>query len=130
METVRIDIDQLAQYIQWKMNEEDMSLREVAAAAGVSAATLSRILRKGGKRPQPDVDTLGKLVRWAEVPIEKIVEPSARSSGSARSNRETLEVIQAHLRADRNLSAEAAQAIANVVKVAYAQFAKGRRGRR
>ncbi len=128
VETVHIDIDQLADYVQWKMNEEDLSLREAAKKAKVSPATLSRILQKGKKRPRPDVETLAKVIRWVDVPIEKIIETSTGRSAQNKTGRSTLEEIQVHLRADKNLSAEAARAIAEMVKVAYVQFAKQRRG--
>lgn len=128
METVHIDIDQLAKYIQWKMAEEDLSLRQAAHKAKVSPATLSRILKKGKKHPQPDVDTLARIVRWVNVPIEKIIETPSGNRAENQTSGNTLEAIQVHLRADKNLSAEAARAIADMVKVAYAQFAKPRRG--
>jgi transcriptional regulator with XRE-family HTH domain len=124
LETVHIDIDQLADYVQWKMDEEDLSLRQAARKAQVSPATLSRILQKGKKRPRPDVETLARLVRWVEVPIEKIIEARPETRPARIPPKSTVETIQVHLRADKNLSADAARAIAEMVKVAYAQFAK------
>jgi len=129
VETVHIDTDQLAKYIQWKMGEQDLSLRQAAHKAKVSPATLSRILKKGKKRPQPDVDTLARIVRWVNVPIEKIIETASGNRAEGQTGGNTLEAIQVHLRADKNLSAEAAHAIAELVKVAYAQFANPRRGK-
>jgi len=130
LETVRTDIDQLADYIQWKMDEEDLSLREAAQEAKVSAPTLSRILQKGKKRPRPDVETIAKVIRWVGVPIEKIISTSLDRTIPESPKKNTLEAIQVHLRADKNLSAEAARAIAEMVKVAYAQCARPRRGRK
>lgn len=124
METIRIDMDQLAHYIQWKMDQEKLSLRDAAQKAKVSAATLSRILKKGKDRPQPDVDTLVKLMRWVDVPPEKIVDPGQTRKQVANSEKSTPEAIEVHLRADKNLSAEAAEAIAKMVRVAYAEFSK------
>ena len=129
METVQVDMDQLAKYIHWKMDQEDMSLREAAKDADVSAATLSRILRKSTGRPRPDVDTLLKLIRWAEIPIDKIVEAPKHAGSGEKGKRDTVEEISVHLRADKNLTAEAARAIAEMVKVAYAQFTSKKRGR-
>ena len=128
MQPVRIDIDQLADYIQWKMDEEDLSIRTAAHHSKVSPSTLSRILQKGKKRPRPDVDTLTKLIRWVDIPIEKIIETQADQKSEKKTTKNTIEEIQVHLRADKNLSPEAAQAIAHIVKVAYAQFARRRRG--
>lgn len=124
METVRIDMDQLAHYIQWKMDQEKLSLRDAALKAKVSAATLSRILKKGKDRPQPDVETLVKLMRWVDVPPEKIVDPGQTRKEAANSGKSTPEAIEVHLRADKNLSAEAAEAIGKMVRVAYAEFSK------
>jgi len=127
LETARINLDQLAEHIQWKMEQEHLSLREAAAAAHVSPATLSRILRKGKKRPQPDTGTLVHVLNWVRVPIERIVESPVLST-KVSSNDKTLEVIEVHLRADRNLSPDAARVITQMVRAAYRQFAKPRRG--
>ena len=129
MENIRIDIDQLAYFVHWKMQQENLSLRDAAHDARVSAATLSRLLRKGRNRPRPDVDTLIKLVRWAGVPLEKIVEAHSGGRLSSVPGRSTPEAIEVHLRADKNLSAEAAEAIGKMVRVAYAQFAKSAKER-
>lgn len=123
METVQIDIDQLAHYVQWKMDQEGLSLRQAARKAKVSAATMSRILKKGRSRPRPDVDTLVRVLRWVDVPIDKIVETQQSPSRIAIALKSTPEAIEVHLRADKNLTAEAAEAIAKMVRVAYAQFA-------
>ncbi len=127
METARIDLDQLAEHIQWKMEQENLSLREAAAAAHVSPATMSRILRKGKKRPQPDTGTIVHILNWVRVPIEKIIG-SPIPSKNTRPNDKTLEVIEVHLRADKNLSPDAAKVITQMVRAAYKQFTKQRRG--
>jgi transcriptional regulator with XRE-family HTH domain len=123
VETVQIDIDQLAHFVHWKMDQEKLSLREAARKARVSAATMSRILRKGN-RPRPDVDTLVKIVHWVDVPIERIVDTKRGSTRSNPPQTNTPEAIEVHLRADKNLTPEAAEAIAKMVRVAYAQFVK------
>jgi len=128
VETVQIDIDQLAHFVQWKMDQEKLSLREAARKAKVSAATMSRILRKGRNRPRPDVDTLVKIVHWVDVPIDRIVETKKSSTRSNTAQTNTPEAIEVHLRADKNLTAEAAEAIAKMVRVAYAQFVKTQPG--
>ncbi len=128
METARIDLDQLAEHIQWKMEQENLSLRETAAAAHVSPATMSRILRTGKKRPQPDTGTLVHILNWVKVPIEKIIGSPIPSKNTRPNDKKTLEVIEVHLRADKNLSPDAAKVITQMVRVAYKQFAKQRRG--
>jgi len=130
LENVQIDIAQLAEYVDWKMRQERLSLREAAEKAGVSAPTLSRIRQKRRNGPRPDVDTLVKVIRWVGVPIDKIVGVSAAENSFPSPRRNTMEEIEVHLRADKNLSAEAAEAIARMVRVAYAQFASKPRSRR
>jgi hypothetical protein len=49
------------------------------------------------------------------------------SRGHNKTERSTLEAIEVHLRADKNLSAQAAEAIAKMVRVAYGEFASQRR---
>lgn len=129
MENVHIDMDQLAQFLKWKIEKEDLSLREAARKAKVSAPTLSRILKRGKKRPRPDVETLVNLIRWVNVPIEKVIEGTTPGRSRRRARRYTPEKIEVHLRADKNLTAEAARAIADMVKVAYEQFTRQRRER-
>lgn len=128
MERVQIDIDQLAHFVQWKMDQEKLSLREAARKARVSAATMSRILRKTKNRPRPDVDTLVKIVHWVDIPIERIVETRKSPARTNTPQPNTPEAIEVHLRADKNLTPEAAEAIAKMVRVAYAQFVKPQHG--
>ena len=127
MEEGHIDIGQLAKYIQWKMDEGDLSLRDAAREARVSASTLSRILQKKKSRPSPDMETLTKIIHWVDIPMDKIMGTSIGRHAERKENRDTLEEIRVHLRADKNLSPEAARAIAHMIKVAYKQFAKTRR---
>ena len=74
------------------------------------------------------MDTPTKLIQWAEVPMGKIIEQAVGQKAEKENTGSTLEQIQVHLRADKNLSSEAAQAIPQMVKAAYKQFAKQRRG--
>jgi transcriptional regulator with XRE-family HTH domain len=127
VETARIDLDQLAEHILWKMEQEGLSLREAATASRISPATMSRILRKGKKRPQPDTGTLVQILNWVKVPIERIIEPPVPPK-KTRSDAKTLEVIEVHLRADKNLSPAAAKVITQMVRAAYKQFSKHPRG--
>jgi transcriptional regulator with XRE-family HTH domain len=124
VEPVRIDVDQLAEYIQWKIDEGELSLRGAARQAQVSVSTLSRILRKRKNHLQPDMETLAKIIRWVGVPMEKIMETAIGRHEDRKAAKDTLEEIRVHLRADRNLSPEAARAIAHLVQVAYKQFAR------
>src|SRR5438309_6870165 len=80
-----------------------MSWKEVAAASGVSASTLTRMAQ--GKRP--DVDSLAALAAWSGLETDRFV----RSASGSRSEPEPLALISAQLRNDRQLSPEAATAL-------------------
>ena len=81
-------------------------LREVAKEIETSPATLSRI--EGGKLP--DLTTFTKLCRWLEVDASEILGVTQRQDTLP-----SLNVATAHLKANRELSAETASALANVI---------------
>jgi transcriptional regulator with XRE-family HTH domain len=91
-----------------------ISLRAAAADAGVSAATLSRVERGDY---MPERDNLFRLLRWVGAPAaapEKQEQAEPHPPGAA-----TMEAIELHLRADKDLSAEDADALAQMVRLAY-----------
>jgi transcriptional regulator with XRE-family HTH domain len=87
-----------------------MNWKEVAAASGVSASTLTRMAQ--GKRP--DVDSLAALVAWSGLDADQFVR-----SATERPEPEPLAMISTYLRSDRHLSPEAARALDEVVKATY-----------
>src|SRR5438552_9577782 len=95
----------------------DLNWREVAAGAGVSASTLTRMAQ--GRRP--DVDGLAALCAWSGLKADDFV----RAKEGARGTPETLAMISTHLRADPHLSAEGADMLDAVIKVAYERMKKG-----
>ncbi|MCA1494770.1 helix-turn-helix transcriptional regulator [Ensifer sp. NBAIM29] len=95
---------------------KDLTWKAVAEKAKVSASTLTRIAQ--GKRP--DVDTLAALCKWSGLSADDFIDYDARE----RRRPEPLAEIVAHLRADKNLKPEGAQAIEVMLKAAYAQFRK------
>lgn len=98
-----LDAVRIARKLNWK---------QVAAEAGVSPSTLTRLAQ--GRRP--DVDSLAALVPWAGLDANAFVARAARESVD---DEEGLALISTYLRADRNLSPQAADAIDRVVKAAY-----------
>jgi transcriptional regulator with XRE-family HTH domain len=114
---------ELGRAIQRKRQEQGLSLRDVADETGVSASTLSRIENGTGK---PDADNIARLTGWLNVPMERIMG-GRQADGEAAAvvyfpQESTPEIVEAHLRADRNLSPETAQALSELFRVAYAQF--------
>lgn len=116
---------ELGRAIRRKREEMGLSLRDVADETDVSASTLSRIENGTGK---PDADNIARLTAWLDVPMERVM--------SARKAEEEVkpvvyfphepmpEIIEAHLRADKNLTEETAKALSEMFRVAYTQFSK------
>jgi transcriptional regulator with XRE-family HTH domain len=115
---------ELGRSIRRKREELGMSLRDVADKTGVSASTLSRIENGTGK---PDADNIARLTGWLNVPVERIMSGRDQDEGAERAvvyfpQESTPEIVEAHLRADRNLSPETAKALSELFRVAYSQF--------
>src|SRR3712207_1526245 len=115
---------ELGRAIRRKREEQGLSLRDVADETGVSASTLSRIENGTGK---PDADNIARLTAWLNVPVERIMSGRTAEGGEASPvvyfpQESTPEIVEAHLRADRNLSPETAKALSELFRVAYQQF--------
>ena len=114
---------ELGRAIRRKREEQRLSLRDVADETGVSASTLSRIENGTGK---PDADNIARLTGWLEVPIERVMSGQPEGDESKAvvyfPQEPTPSIVEAHLRADRNLTPETAQALSELFRVAYAQF--------
>ena len=96
-----LDATRQARRLTWK---------QVAAESGVSASTLTRMAK--GRRP--NLDGLAALASWAALSTDDFVRSEAKPEGP-----EPLAMISTFLRADRNLTPEAAAALDQVVKVTY-----------
>jgi transcriptional regulator with XRE-family HTH domain len=92
---------------------QDLSLRAVADATGISAATLSRFESRKGN---PDIETLSKLIDWLELDRGDVF------GASAAAPRDTPEAVEVHLRADPKLDPKTAQALAEGFRIMYEHF--------
>lgn len=92
-----------------------LNWKQVAEQAGISASTLTRMAQ--GKRP--DVDGLAALSAWSGLQADDFVRTS---SSEPKPEPETLAMISTYLRADRNLSPQAAQALESIISTSYDQF--------
>src|SRR3954468_15847515 len=79
-----------------------LSLRDLSDEIGVSFNTLSRVERGH----VPDLENYRRIAMWLDIPTESFLEPASS----------TPEVITRHLRADKSLSADAAESIASIVQ--------------
>jgi len=115
---------ELGRAIRRKREGEGLSLRDVADQTGVSASTLSRIENGTGK---PDADNIARLTAWLDVPMERIMSGRQHDGEDVQPvvfypHESMPEIIEAHLRADRNLTPETAKALSEMFRVAYNQF--------
>ncbi|MGH9971575.1 MAG: helix-turn-helix domain-containing protein [Pyrinomonadaceae bacterium] len=121
-----VNTEELGRAVRRKRDELSFSLRDVADETGVSASTLSRIENGTGK---PDADNIARLTAWLDVPMERILGSHSSEGEEERAvvyyPRESMpEIVEAHLRADRNLTSETAAALSELFRVAYAQFSR------
>jgi len=118
-----LNIVELGEYVKRKRQEEKLSLRQVATNISVSASTLSRIENGIGV---PDSATLARLAAWLGMPLERLMRGSLIETGEVAAEayvEPTPSIVEAHLRADRNLKPDMAKALAELFRVAYTQFA-------
>ncbi len=114
---------ELGRAIRRKREELGLSLRDVADETGVSASTLSRIENGTGK---PDADNIARLTGWLNMPMERVMGNKPAGGDSTPvvyfPQEATPDIVEAHLRADRNLTPETAKALSELFRVAYTQF--------
>jgi len=124
MRKTGVNTAELGGAVRRRREERCLSLRDVADQTGVSASTLSRIENGTGK---PDADNIARLAAWLDMPIERVMHHSHRGTSDPKPvvyypHESTPEIIEAHLRADRQLTPETAKALSELFRVAYAQF--------
>lgn len=121
-----IDTVELGRAIKRHREELDLSLRDVADLTGVSASTISRIENGTGR---PDADNIARLTQWLDMPVDRLMRGNDESVEPViyYPHEATPEIVEAHLRADRKLSPETAEALSELFRVAYQQFSKPRK---
>lgn len=119
-----IDTVELGKAIKRHRESLRLSLRDVGNLTGVSASTLSRIENGTGR---PDADNIARLTQWLNVPVDRVMRKSDSETVEPvvyYPQEATPDIVEAHLRADRQLSPETAEALAELFRVAYQQFSK------
>ncbi len=101
---VTLSIQELGAALRARRSEEDLSLKEVEEIINVSAATLSRIERGH----TPDTAVIGKLAEWLGVNVTTAGEQAS----TIRTDADLKNQIAVHLRANKRLSPDVANAIA------------------
>ena len=115
-----LDPAQLATRVRAKRQAQNLSLRAAGRKLGMSAATLSRV--ESGNH-LPERDHLLRLADWAGVPLDADSQRQ-RNQLVHGDDASTVEAVELHLRADKNLAPEDAEMLVQLVKTAYDQMSK------
>jgi transcriptional regulator with XRE-family HTH domain len=107
-----LDSERLSRRLTWK---------DVSAASGVSASTLTRLSQ--GKRP--DVDSLAALTAWLKMSADRFMGQRTAAFGSAS----PLTQISSILRDDPDLNEEAITALDEMIKATYARLRSSKSGK-
>ncbi|MBX7060762.1 MAG: helix-turn-helix transcriptional regulator [Acidobacteria bacterium] len=121
-----IDTNELGKAIRRRRQELKLSLRDVGDVTQVSASTLSRIESGKGR---PDAENIARITQWLDMPVDRVMKKQAGADVEPvvyYPHESTPEIVSAHLRADKNLSAETADALSELFRVAYSQFSGGK----
>jgi transcriptional regulator with XRE-family HTH domain len=119
-----IKMRELGEHIRRRRVADGLSLRDAARQVGVGASTLWRLENGQGL---PDSATLARLAQWSNVPLERFMDvplPQKSRSVAYYPSESTPDIVEAHLRADRNLSPQTAKALAELFRVAYHEFTR------
>ena len=118
-----LDPAQLATRVRAKRDAEGLSLRAAARELGMSAATLSRV--ESGDH-LPERDHLLRLAGWAGISLGTSGR-GRRSDDVHGHDASTVEAVELHLRADRDLDPEDAETLVQLVRTAYDRMSNRRR---
>ncbi len=120
MVTETIDVRKLA--VEIRKKRENKGLRETAQAiGGISASTLSRV--EAGR--VPDLASFLRLCQWLGIPADEFTGGTTGASPPSRTT-STPEVIEAHLRADRELPPKTVQALSAAFRALYDAAKRGK----
>lgn len=118
-----VDAAELAARVRAKRKAEKLSLRAAAKALGMSAATISRV--ESGEH-LPERDHLLRLADWAGVPLGP-ADRRQRNQLVHGDDASTVEAVELHLRADKDLDRDDAEILVQLMRTAYDQMTKRRK---
>ncbi len=116
MNNQKLDLSDLGKLVATERRKRGMSIRETARAVEIPFNTLARV----EKGHVPDLPKFKRLVEWCGADINQFFELREKTTA-------TPDLIAGHLQADQNLSSEAADKIAGLVKDLYEALAQPRR---
>lgn len=119
MSSPTVNVPALYEALDAKRQAQRLSWRGLAQEMGITPSTFTRMAQ--GRRP--DVDTFAALLRWLGMPVEAFMDPQL---DAGMKEHEPVTMIGTYLRMDRSLTPEAATALENLIRVAYARLRSDR----
>jgi transcriptional regulator with XRE-family HTH domain len=117
-----VDVTLLGEHLKRARTEREATLKKVAGETEVSIATLSRIER--GEAKGVDSPTLMALSKWIGVDAKEfLTRPEVELPKLPPRKQGTPDVVELHLRADRNLDRQTAITLAKMFRAAYESLA-------
>ncbi len=114
-----IDPESLGNRLRTERKRRKLTLQAVSEQTGVSVATLSRIERGGSQTINSD--TLVALTDWIGTGIESVKKEPPPVVHHGKIVESTPDIVELHLRADKNLDRKTAMALANLFRSVYEQ---------
>jgi transcriptional regulator with XRE-family HTH domain len=118
-----VDVVVLGERLKRMRKAREVTLKDVGERTEISIATLSRIER--GDAKSVDSATLLALAKWMGADASEFVERPDLDSGKSEADQNTTpDVVELHLRADKNLDKTTAIALAKMFRAAYESLAQ------
>jgi transcriptional regulator with XRE-family HTH domain len=117
--TLGIDPESLGERLRNTRAKREFTLKEVSEATGLSIATLSRIER--GEAKSLNGDTLIEICDWMGVEVESLSKEPPTVVKHGKPVESTPDIVELHLRADKNLDQKTARALATLFRTVYEQ---------
>ena len=102
-------------------SKRKLTLKDVHDATRISVPTLSRVER--GEAKELESKTLLALSSWAGINLALFQTEPALLTSQAQKNMATPDVVELHLRADKNLDPKTAELLVKMFRAAYNQAA-------
>ena len=115
-----IDVEWIGNRLQRLRKQRGLTLREVFAETKIPIPTLSRIERGAAK--SLDSATLLALSEWMGISTADIRGTPSLIRKHGKEIQATPDIVEIHLRADKNLSKETASSLATLFRTAYDHY--------
>jgi len=117
MTEAQLDVDALYAALDARRKRKELSWRDVAKEAGVSASTLTRMAQ--GKRP--DVDGFAALVDWLGVPADDFLKPANLKKAKKA---DPVAMFSTFLRASKELDEQSVEFLEDILQAAWKRVKK------